>query len=325
MKDLVETPALNLIANPAMSNPRAASVRLKTLTMSRAKSQRSHAYRKGVIPGYVDQNRMSLNRTLVKLRPLTRIQAENVRLRETAGRKRKIKSNAAVVLMGVITFGHLAAEEFDRLTPEQQDQAFYKLAEKIAAKLKTTVESLAIHLDETTIHAHFMLRGYDDEGKAVSDAIRLRTTAEVQDMAHVVMSGFCSSIERGQRKRDRLEAGANFADTLHRSVRQLHQDLPAEIAAKQDQLGALSQQEAELQASAEKTRDYIRRLTDGQRELTAKEEKRLQTYEERLRKKGAELAELSARQEAEIRSLESLKQELATREAVVAIREEQAD
>ncbi|RWR03986.1 plasmid recombination protein [Paenirhodobacter populi] len=146
---------------------------------------------------------------------------------QQARRQRKIKSNAAVVLMGVITFGHMAAEEFNTLPPEQQDQAFRKLAEEIAAKLKTTVESLVVHLDETTIHAHFMLRGYDDDGNAVSDAIRLRTTSEIQDMTHAVMSGFCPGIERGRRKRDRLEAGADYADTLHRSVRQLHQDIPA--------------------------------------------------------------------------------------------------
>lgn len=154
MKDIIDHPP----AKSTQSNPRAASVRLRTCTLSRAKGQRSHDYRLGKIPAYVMQSRMDLNRTLMELRPLSQVRAENIRLREQAGPQRKMKSNAAVVLSGVITFGHVAAADFETLTPEKQDEAFRALAEAIAAKLNTRLESLVVHLDESTIHAHFMLR-----------------------------------------------------------------------------------------------------------------------------------------------------------------------
>lgn len=310
MKDIVDHPAFDLVADAAKSNPHAASVRLRTMRMSKAKAQRSHDYRRGKIPDYVAQDRMHLNRTLVELRPLPQIHAENAQLREVAGRKRKIKSNAAVVVAGVITFGHLAADAFNSLTPEQQNKAIRQLAEAIAKKLNTRLESLVIHLDETTIHAHFMLRGYNDAGVAVSDTVKLSTASQIQDLAHQVLSGFCPSIERGQRKRDRLDAGADYADTLHRSVRQLHQDLPAEIAIRQAEVAALAAKDAELKASTAKTEEYIRRLKEDQRALNEKEQNRLKAYEERLLKKEAEQAALSQEQEKAKRALESLKKEI---------------
>lgn len=238
-------------------------------------AQKRHDFRLGAIPAYVDQDRKTLNRTLVSPRPFPAIRDETVRLREQAGRIRKMKSNAAVVLSGIITFGH------------------------IADKLNTSLEELVVHRDETTIHAHFMIRAYDNAGFAVSDQVKLSTTAELQDLTHTVFSRFHSGIERGHRKRDRLAAGASYADTLHRSVRQLHQDLPAEIELKEARVEALEAEEVDLVASIDKTRMHLAKLQDYQRMLTEKEEKRLKVYKERLAKKEAEWAALMAQQQGE--------------------------
>ncbi|OOY11986.1 hypothetical protein BMG00_13015 [Thioclava marina] len=224
-----------------------------------------HDYRLGHIPAYVDQTKLGDNRVLIQLRPLTQVRAENARLREQAGRQRKMKSNAAVVLRGVITFGVLAARDFMKLSPKRQNKAFKKLVRSLAKRLATKVESLVVHLDETTIHAHFLLRAYDRFGHALSDKIKRDVTVSIQDLTHRVLARFCPGIERGNRKLDRLAAGADYVDTLHRSVRRLHQDLPREIAEREATLAALEGAKTELQAEIDEGRRDLDRVSEEKR------------------------------------------------------------
>lgn len=292
MKDLVTPPA-----DVAHSNPRAASTRVQTCTLSKARSQRAHDYRLGHIPAYVDQKKLGDNRVLIRLRPLTQVRTENARLRDQAGRQRKMKSNAAVVLRGVITFGVLAARDFMKLSPKRQNRAFKKLARSLAKKFATRVESLVVHLDETTIHAHFMLRAYDRFGHALSDKIKRDVAASIQDLTHRVLARFCPKIERGHRKFDRLAAGADYVDTLHRSVRKLHQDLPREIAEREAKLAALEIAKAELQAEIEEGRKDLDRLSEEQcakRIALASEQAELDT---RVREIDARDADVRARED----------------------------
>ncbi|WP_368484835.1 plasmid recombination protein, partial [Salipiger sp. HF18] len=145
------------------------------------------------------------------------------------------KQNAPVIMAGIITFGTVAAELFGSLTVDQQDAAFRELAKAVASELDTSLESLVVHLDETTIHAHFTVRAYTDAGLSMSEAAKRGTLSRLQDLAAEVMQGYHSGIERGHRKWDRIAAGAEYPDTLHRSVRELHYDLPLEIDALRQQ------------------------------------------------------------------------------------------
>ncbi|NIY99610.1 hypothetical protein HC022_26385 [Salipiger sp. HF18] len=138
-------------------------------------------------------------------------------------------------MAGIITFGTVAAELFGSLTVDQQDAAFRELAKAVASELDTSLESLVVHLDETTIHAHFTVRAYTDAGLSMSEAAKRGTLSRLQDLAAEVMQGYHSGIERGHRKWDRIAAGAEYPDTLHRSVRELHYDLPLEIDALRQQ------------------------------------------------------------------------------------------
>lgn len=226
-------------------NPRAVSVRLEPRTMSKAKGTRRHDFRIGKLPSYVKKNRVHLNRTLMSMRPLPEIKRENAELRKKAGRQRAMKSNAAVITSGIITFGREAARMFESLPPAKQDEAFEDLAQAIAAQLDTSLESLVVHLDETTIHSHFTVRSYTTAGLALSDAAKRGTMARLQDLAAEIMQKYEPGIERGHRKWDRIEAGADYPDTLHRSVRELHQDLPTEIE------GLRRQRDEEQRALAE--------------------------------------------------------------------------
>lgn len=158
--------------------------------MSKAKFQRRHDFRIGKQPAYVDGDRSELNRHLMPLRPLPDIQRENEALRKRAGRTRKMKSNAAVVTVGIVTFGHRAQNVFNRLPVEVQDRALTELAQEIAAQLKTSLEALVVHLDETAIHTNFTMRAYNDDGEPISNATSLGDMSALQDLAAEVMQRY---------------------------------------------------------------------------------------------------------------------------------------
>lgn len=280
----------NTRSDAAASNPNAVSVRIEPKAMAKAKFQRRHDFRIGLQPAYVDEDRTELNRHLMELRPLPDIQRENEALRKRAGRTRKMKSNAAVVTAGIVTFGHNAQEVFNRLPAETQDRAFRELAQEIAAQLNTSLEALVVHLDETVIHAHFTMRAYNDAGEPISNATRLGDMAALQDLAAEVMQRYAPEIERGNKKQARLEAGAKYSDTLHRTVKQLHEDLPLEKAALEAEIEAMSQEINIQKASVAKTQGHLAKL-EAKAKLTEKEIKRKRDYSKRLEKKQAAMAE----------------------------------
>lgn len=104
------------------------------------------------------------------------------------------------------------------------------------------------------------------------------------------------------KKLDRLAAGANYADTVNRSVKQLHRDLPKEVAAKRADLTALSEEATRLQGALEKAKARVAKL-EAMEERSAKEEKRLATYTARLEKRLVALREAEAKvQEDQVRN-----------------------
>lgn len=210
------------------SNPRAASIRIEARTAQALSGQRKHDLRVGRQPDYVDASRTHLNRVIIE--PETPSEMRFIcseRRRLNAKHVRAMKSNAAVATCGIITFGVEAARMFDALPPEQQDAAFVELAEAAARKLETSVHGLVVHCDESTIHAHFQLAAYDWSGQPLSKTTKPAVLSELQDIAAEIMSSYCPGIERGRRYGDRIEAGATRAETLHKSVRELHEALPA--------------------------------------------------------------------------------------------------
>lgn len=314
-------------------NPRAASVRIGSNTVSGYGSQRRHDLRIGPQPQYVDQDRAHLNRTLIDYpgpAAMREIARDRRAVRET---DRAMKSNAAVATAGVITFGSEAAQMFEQLTPDQQDQALRELAEAVAERLNTSLHGLVVHLDEATIHAHFTLSAYDHDGHPLSKTTRPAILSGLQDLTAEVMGRHCPGIERGRRYGDRLAAGADFADVVHRSVRELHRDLPRDLEVKRAKLAELAAAEAEAQGRVNEMRDRVVQLRQ-RGELTVKEVKRLATYEKRLTDrlaelKGAQGAAETARTEADRLAelaradrVEQERQAVAVRGAVSALASE---
>ena len=278
-------PPLNEIAK---GNPRAASTRLALLNVARLAGQRKHDKRIGRQPGYVDPERKELNRVLIDpASPAAmRTLCESRRaIRET---RRKMKRNAAVAAGGIITFGAEAAALFGALEPKQQDAAFTELAEEIAERLNTTLHGLIVHNDESTIHAHYQLAAYDKDGVPLSRSTAPRVMSGLQDLTAEVMARHCPGIERGHKYGERIKDGADFRDTLHRSVRELHNDLPRDLAAKRAEVDQLAEAVAEAQARVDEMEGRVIKLTE-KAELSEKEAKRLSTYEKRLADRVAEL------------------------------------
>lgn len=265
-------------------NPRAASVRLEGKSLSQAYGQRRHDWRIGPQPKYVDSARKGVNRPLIEPRPVSQIRDDVLALRTARGAKRAMKSNAAVVTAGIITFGIEAQEMFLALTREQQDEAFQDLARAVAERLDTSLEALMVHCDESAIHAHFELRACNRSGIPLAKATRPAVMIELQDLVFEVMSRHCLGIERGNRKYDRLAAGEDYAATVHKSVHQLHHDLPLEIAALEQDREALQAALPELTARVDEMRDRVAKLEAEakDRELTVAKVKRLRVYRDRL-------------------------------------------
>ena len=271
-------------------NSKAAQVRIEMLKAISVGGQRAHDLRIGPQPAYVDADRAHLNRTLIE--PLTGTQLRAIceqrrSQRETA---RAMKSSASVGIAGIITFGHEAQRLFERLTPAQQDAAYRETAEAVAARLNTTLTGLVPHGDESAPHAHFQMPAFDMTGHPVSETAKRGVLRDLQTITAEVMARHAPGIERGRSKIERLAAGASPSDVVNRSVAQLHDDLPAEIAVMEAKAEAATMALVAAQASVDEMQARVDKLQAKERDLTAAEAKRLATYEKRLADRQTEVA-----------------------------------
>lgn len=273
----------------ALGNPRAASVRIAANTARRHGGQRKHDLRIGPQPGYVAADRSHLKRVLIKPPSPAVMRQIAEQRRATRDTKRAMKSNSAVATSGIITFGAEAAQMFETLTTEKQDQAFRLLSRAIAARLRTSLHGLVIHQDEATIHAHFTLSAYNRDGIPLSQSTRPAVLSELQDLTAKVMQRFCPEIERGNRYGDRLKAGADFADVIHKSVKELHRDLPADLEAKRAEQKRLEEAVSLAQGRVDEMQARVDKLAH-KASLSEKEVSRLVTYQKRLEDRSVELS-----------------------------------
>jgi hypothetical protein len=282
---------------PKESNPRAASVRISSATSKTLAGQLRHDLRRGPQPSYVDMSRAHLNRVLVDPATPTQMRKICEDRRSARATMRAMKSNAAVGTRGIITFGSDAAQLFEVLTPDAQDRALLDLTDAIAARLATSVHGLVLHLDEATPHAHFILAAYNVHGEPLAKTTSPRVLSQLQDLAAEILGRHCPGIERGRSYGERLAAGAGFADTVHRSVKELHRTLPADLEAKRAKLLELAEFERAATARVEEMQERVQKL-QRKTELSEKEVKRLETYEKRLVDRINELREAQSASEA---------------------------
>ena len=171
-----------------------------------------------------------------------------------------------------------------------------------------------VHVDESAPHAHFQLPAYDLTGHPISETAKRGALRDLQTITAEVMRRHSPGIERGRSKLDRLKAGASPAEVVNRSVAQLHDDLPAEIAAKETEL-------AEVQAKLQTNLDRLAKAraeaaTEG--EKAEKARKRAEIYEGRVQQAQTEFTAAEAR----LQTLRQTAQEATER---VAVAERQAE
>lgn len=272
------------------ANKKAVQVRIDMGTASQAGHQRAHDLRIGPQPDYVDTARTALNRVLAE--PLTgpELRATCETRRGQRQTQRAMKSNAAICVSGIITFGHEAQPIFAALSPDRQDAAYRELAEAIAARLGTTVSGLVVHRDEAADHAHFQCPGFTRDGMPVSKIAKREALRDLQTIAAEIMGRHAPGIERGTSRWQRIAAGENYADTVYKSSADMRSRLPAEIAAKEAELVAVQEKldkNAALLAKAQATAE-----AEGKRAEKAR--RNAVTYERRMEAARSELAGIEA-------------------------------
>lgn len=276
------------------------SVRVAHLSAGKAKGQRHHDTRHRT-PGYVDQERTHENSQLVAQPTEAKLRAMCEERRAQRGMKRQMKSNAAILTSGIITFGKNAQQIIRDLPPVLQNSLYKATAEAIAKELNTDLVSLTVHRDESAPHAHFGLLAVDRNGKPLSKTLDPK---RLQDLAGEVYKTL--GIQRGTPKAERLAKGEDMAKVVHRSVAELHRDLPAELEAQrqevQRQRAAAAQQLEAIQKSIEaeqaKAEKNARLMQEQEAKLAAGKvsedlaAKRIASYQKREADAAAKVAAL---------------------------------
>lgn len=274
----------------AAANPHAAMIRVEPKNATRYAGQRRHDLRIGHQPDYVDADRAHLNRVLIA--PPTAAELRSVCEDRRAQRdmRRAMKANASVGMVGLVGFGTEAQALFSAMPVTDQDRALRLAARLAARRMGTTVAGLVFHGDETAPHAHVVFPAYDRTGQPLTETVGRAVLKGLQDDMAAAFSRYAPGIERGRSRTERLAAGADYADTVNRSVRELHHDLPAEIAAKRAEAEAAGAALLAAQGRAKEMQGRVDKLTSLARDLTAAETKRLANYEKRLADRQAEVA-----------------------------------
>lgn len=257
--------------NPMAGNSKAISVRINAANYHKARGQRMHDLRLGRIPNYVAEERIVDNSILIE--NVNEGVLKSLCDQRRSGKQRAMKRTAAVGSRGIITFGKQAQFEMAKLSPSKQDEAFQAVADAIAEHLASDLVGLVVHRDERAIHAHFLLPAWREDGQAISKVLTRKTSSQLQDVALETIKPFAPKIERGNKKIDRLRDGDKPSDVINKSVRQLHEELPAEIAEKQKELDVVLKKLATNEDRLAK----LRKLE----ELTEKELKRMKAYQRR--------------------------------------------
>lgn len=265
----------------------AISVRVKTRSVSATGGDRRHNQRIGRQPGYVDETRTTENSVVLAQPTPAQMSRECLQRRQDAfvpgpGKRqpRSMAKDAAVSISGIVTFSTDAQPAIDVLPKAEQDRRFLMAAEAVAKHLGTDVAGVAVHRDESAIHCHFTLYGFGQDGQPVSRKLKKKVLSQLQDVAATAFGDL--GITRGKRISERIRDGEPYSKTINRSVRELHRDLPVELATAQAKVAETQKQVADIRAE--------RNAGTGN---LAKLEKRQATYEKRLTDRQAEAARLA--------------------------------
>jgi len=269
------------------------SVRVEHKNMSLAKIQRRHDLRLlgESTPKHIDKSKSADNSVIIEDLKEGELKKICLERRASVTHKRAMKSSAAVSSIGIITFGKEAQSVIKSLSVAEQNSLYLKTAEAVAKELNTSLTGLVVHRDEASPHAHFQMPAVSLSGKPTCKVLGDKQSfAKLQDLVGEVYKEL--GINRGTPKKTRIANGEDYSKTVHRSVRKLHDDLPVDIAKKQEQLNELERQAAEQQAKLDKNQRLLERtmvkITESDSDF-AKIKKNADIYESRAAKAKANL------------------------------------
>lgn len=253
------------------------SSRITPVSGRKAAGQRQHDLRDNRhIPDYVDRDRIRQNSVLIPTPEPASIRKEIAANRKAAGQQ-KLRADATTVASGILTFGTKAQGIIEALPKDEQDQLFMDMAQAVADKTGHNLIGLVVHRDESAIHAHYALRGYRLTADGKEMPLRLKKTdlSAIQDTIGAVCGKY--GINRGTPKEVRVARGEDRSKTDHRSVKQLHDDLPKELEELYTEIADAEQKLAKYRALIEKAQKDL----DEARLETEKVLNRMMTYEKR--------------------------------------------
>jgi hypothetical protein len=223
----------------------------------------------GPVPKYVNSEKTVLNSVIVAPLSESNLNSLCLERRALTVKRRAMKKNAAITTAGIITFGTDAQPIVNALDFATQNRLFSETAARIAELLRTEISGLVVHRDESALHAHFQMPTFNKDGIPISKIITPTVSKRLQDIAGEVFG--VHGITRGKPKVQRVIDGDPLHTIIHRSVQQLHNDLPEELAAAES-----------------KIQNYKRLIEENRRKLEAgqgdeeKIQKRISVYEQRI-------------------------------------------
>ncbi|BBP01584.1 plasmid recombination protein [Sulfuriferula nivalis] len=272
------------------------SVRVAPMSGRASGGQRDHDLRNPKkTPDYVDQSKKHLNSVIIKTPRPSTIRDEIAANRLAAGQQ-KLRADASTTIAGIITFGTEAQATIQNLPKHAQDDLFKKVATRVARESKRDLLGLVVHRDESAIHAHFTLRGYRlENGREQAPRLTPTDLKRLQDVVAEEVKHL--GIERGTPKAERQARGDSLDKIIHRSVAELHADLPKELAAlseKRDYYAVLlAKAETKLQTETAKAEAL---------------EKRISVYEHRI----SDLSQTIEQKELRLKQIEASQEKRAS-------------
>ena len=231
--------------------------------------QRAHDLRIGTkehpVPSYVDQSRTHLNSTFLVAPECAEMHLRNETLKlkareraalnyanalksndpqaikkawgEKQACRQKYSRSDVVAYSLLIGFGYEAQKIIDQLEFAEQDRLFEQAAMDVALAMDVELVSLVVHRDETATHCQALTTAVTFKGSKVrmqpSDCARLQDIG-ARPFRHL-------GIKRGTPKAERQAKGDEWNKINHRTVKRLHEDLPREIAQKEQDLAMVQE------------------------------------------------------------------------------------
>ena len=291
------------------------SFRIQSVDGKGLLGQRRHDQRIGKQPDYVDADREHLNAALYRAEGWNRIPGSTVK--EDTERAHKLMNSARDEIearakrktktgrywrTAILTFSHEAQDRLAEqvtLPHDEAKAAFEDFAERHGIKLLT----VDFHGDESALHYHASFEGVNADGYA----LRLDRKQLSQEQDHAAEKFAALGLVRGKRKIDRIADGEDPAAFINRSVKELHEQLPAELE--------------ELKAKIEKNErlaEKARAKASGENAKAEKAAKNAQTYERRAEAARQKLEQLQSRLTASETELETVEQAVAQKKTKIA-------